>query len=163
VNPELPLRDIHLPEAIGWWPPAPGWWILLAAIILLGLWLWRRYRAMQKQRAFRRSVERELDTIASAFRQHQDAHRLVQDLSVLLRRAAMSVAPRQQVAGEVGEPWLRHLDELANMQLFDTRTGRQLITAPYQPKADVDTQALLEICRQWLRQINHGWKDHAHV
>ena len=163
MNPELPLRDIHLPEAIGWWPPAPGWWLLLAAIILLGLWLLRRYQAMQRQRALRRSVERELDAIARAFDQHQDAHRLVQDLSVLLRRVAMSVAPRQEVAGEVGEPWLRHLDALANTQLFDTETGRQLITAPYQPKADVDTQALLEICRQWLRQINRGWKHHAHV
>ena len=25
---ELPIRDIHLPETIGWFPPAIGWWIL---------------------------------------------------------------------------------------------------------------------------------------
>ena len=25
---QLDLRDIHLPEAIGWWPPAIGWWLL---------------------------------------------------------------------------------------------------------------------------------------
>ncbi len=23
---ELPLRDLHLPDAVGWWPLAPGWW-----------------------------------------------------------------------------------------------------------------------------------------
>jgi hypothetical protein len=29
------LADIHLPEAVSFWPPAPGWWIL--ALILLGI------------------------------------------------------------------------------------------------------------------------------
>ena len=32
----LPLRDLHLPDAIGWWPLAPGWWVLIA-LSLLGL------------------------------------------------------------------------------------------------------------------------------
>ena len=27
------LRDIHLPEAVPWWPPAPGWWMLFALVI----------------------------------------------------------------------------------------------------------------------------------
>ncbi len=33
---QLPLRDIHLPGSIGWWPPAPGWW-LLAGLLLAAL------------------------------------------------------------------------------------------------------------------------------
>ena len=33
---EIPIRDLHLPEAIGWWPLAPGWWVL---IVLLGIGL----------------------------------------------------------------------------------------------------------------------------
>ena len=27
---QIPLRDLHLPEAISWWPLAPGWWLLIA-------------------------------------------------------------------------------------------------------------------------------------
>ena len=163
MNPELPLRDIHLPEAIGWWPPAPGWWIVLAVTILLGFWLLPHYRAWQKRRIIRRSVEAELQAIDTAFQQHRNKHQLVQDLSILLRRVAMSLASRQEIAGQVGEQWLQQLDELANTRLFNTETGRQLITAPYQPEARVDSQALLKICRLWLSQINRRWNHHAHV
>ena len=31
---QLPLRDLHLPETIGWWPLAPGWWFAIAALVV---------------------------------------------------------------------------------------------------------------------------------
>ena len=42
---QLPLKDIHLPEAIGWWPPAIGWWLLAVLIplsIALLYWIYKR-------------------------------------------------------------------------------------------------------------------------
>jgi len=30
---ELPLKDIHLPDAITWWPLAIGWWLLIVMVI----------------------------------------------------------------------------------------------------------------------------------
>ena len=51
----LQLHDIHLPDPAGWWPPAPGWWIL--ALLLLALliwfsrvsWQWMKYQRWRKQ------------------------------------------------------------------------------------------------------------------
>jgi uncharacterized membrane protein len=54
------LREIILPPPVPWWPPAPGWWLLFAAIALTALAfafrLFRRWRV----NAYRRAALREL-------------------------------------------------------------------------------------------------------
>ena len=55
MDPEqIPLRDLHLPEPVGWWPLAWGWWILialaLAGIAYLLLRAWRQWRANRPRR-----------------------------------------------------------------------------------------------------------------
>ena len=35
MDPEqIPLRALHLPDAIGWWPLAPGWWVVIGLAVL---------------------------------------------------------------------------------------------------------------------------------
>ena len=76
MDPEqLPLRDLHLPDAIGWWPLATGWWILLGlafAMLLVWTWLWLKKR---KRDAARRYAMRELDAYVADFRRDGDAIR----------------------------------------------------------------------------------------
>ena len=46
ANPLDQLKDIHTPDAIGLWPPAIGWYLvlifLIAVLVLAGVMLWRR-------------------------------------------------------------------------------------------------------------------------
>ena len=66
MNPETlvdRLAPLRTPEAVSWWPPAPGWWILaaiaLAIVALLLRYLWRyhrRGRPLRVARAIARGV-----------------------------------------------------------------------------------------------------------
>ena len=59
-NPTLEqLRDIHLPEAVHWWPPAPGWWIVTTLVLALLIWLVRYLQRRYRHQYFR-SESREL-------------------------------------------------------------------------------------------------------
>ena len=103
---ELPLRDIHLPAPVGWWPPAPGWWLLLAGVLMLaalGALALRRYRRRQLHRDALAEYRRLADAPLTP------AQRL-RELSVLLRRAAISFYPQADIAGLTGLDWLRFLD-----------------------------------------------------
>ena len=154
MNPgsELPLRDIHLPDPVSWWPPAPGWWMLLAllvAIALLSGFLHHRYR----RNALQRAAQQALHKIGEDYRQSGDALLLAQQLSLLLRRVSLSCYPRQQVAGLTGRAWLSLLDRTLPGDEFQQGAGRVLIDAPYSLDSRVDGPALLRLCERWLRQL----------
>lgn len=162
MNTGLPLRDIHLPDAVGWWPPAPGWWLLGVVLIglFVGIFWWLRQRR-QRTRVYR-SARVELGNIKQRFQQQQDATAFVRELSVLLRRVAITVSPRKQAAGLTGEQWLSYLDRLADAQLFATDTGRQLLNAPYRQASDIDADRLLIVCEQWLGRLGQqAGQSHA--
>ena len=113
LNPDplaLPLREIHLPESVGWWPPAPGWW-LLTVLLALGfaavcyarlLYRRRRYSAVNMAR-------RELGQIRSRYATDRDAGRCARSVSALLRRLSISVFPAAESAGLTGSEWLAFL------------------------------------------------------
>ena len=156
MNPAtLPLRDIHLPPAPGWWPPAPGWWALVVIGIaaIAGLWWWRtRHRRLSAGTAARREIER----LRRAAHEMGPAL-LAQELSVLLRRAAVSFYPRTDAAAITGENWLRFLDQPLTGQPFSTGQGRLIAELPYR-RVVTATEAgpLLDLCAQWVEAAARG-------
>jgi len=155
MNPEqLPLRDLHLPEAIGWWPLAPGWWFVIALFVLvLGLLMhraWRKYRF----NAPRRYAKRSLAAIEAEYRSHRNPVALGRDISELLRRAMLAYAPRHEVAGLTGDAWLEWLDKDLSVPYFHTDGGKSLLQLPYRDPqgdfSDVDIDALLSAVQNRL-------------
>lgn len=130
----LPLRDLHLPDAIGLWPLAPGWWLLLALVLLaIGL-LVNAYRKRHRQSAARRFALKRLELLARSYAENGDAVGLGIEVSELLRRTMLAYAPRSDVAGLTGEAWLEWLDRDLDRSHFVEGDGRPLIEWPYRSK-----------------------------
>lgn len=149
MNDNLPLRDIHLPDSVSWWPPAPGWWVLLALLICACLIMryWRRNRG---RRNLRQLALQELDRIENRFGQQDNERQALENLSVLLRRIAVSRYPREQVASLTGDRWLQFLDSVTGTDEFSRGPGRALADAPYNPALHADIPDLIDLSRRWI-------------
>jgi len=148
----LPLRDIHLPDPVSWWPPAPGWWLLLIsmAVIIAGILLFKHLRRRWR---LKRTVLAELGILREQYNDNHDRVQLVKSLSALMRRASISFYPRQKSASLTGEQWLQHLDRTAQRKEFRHGNGSILATAPYLPAnkvIDTDFDDLFSLCEDWL-------------
>jgi hypothetical protein len=148
---QIPLRDLHLPEVIGWWPLAPGWWFLIGLVVAaLGYFLFRslvRWRA----NAARRIALREIARIHGEYQQGADEISLAIELSELLRRAMLAYAPRDEVAGLTGMRWLQWLDQGLEDHPFSKGPGQNVESLPYRRPGvvedDVDVEGLIEAVR----------------
>ncbi len=138
------LRDIHLPHA-SWWPPAPGWWLLAGALLLLtvGITLWiRRLR----RRGPLRAALREIDALQAAHVRDADDARLIDGASRLMRRVALRTAP--EVGAQAGEAWRAfvrcYARDAATMETLD-----RLDVARFRPRPEVDASAVVAALRSW--------------
>lgn len=149
MEQQLPLKDIHLPDSVGWWPPAPGWWLLPILIALLAVIVRLVYR-----RLIRRTPAKSAQKLLTSLRQRRsdDPIQTVAQLSVLLRRAALSLDSRAQVASLRGDAWLEYLDSFLPDAPFREGVGRCLADLHYRPTApdDIDIDALFALCERWL-------------
>jgi hypothetical protein len=157
----LPLRDIHLPGPVSWWPPAPGWWVL-AAVLLAGLAL---YALRYYQSRHRRVALRTLKRVHAALEQGAEPVACLQNVSTVLRRFAMTTAAPgtpdhaalavagPDVPGLIGERWLAYLDSRWQRDTFVSGPGRALLAAPYARPHSIERGAALELttlCADWL-------------
>lgn len=152
---EIPLRDLHLPTLIGWWPLAPGWWVVIALVAAGLAWMLRNYLRTRARGAARRHALRQFETLTADYRQHQNAVLYGRQLSELLRRTMLAYAPRSEVAGLTGEAWLAWLDRGMHEPQFQGSAGRGLLELPYRDQsadiAAIDIAALQAAVRNRIQ------------
>ena len=148
---QIPLRDIHLPDPVAFWPLAFGWWILaglaMVALVVLGL----RYYAARRHRAARRALQKAMTTLRSG----EEPVLCAQRVSTTMRRFAMTVTEEpESVAGLAGQPWLDFLDSRWEEAHFTQGAGRALVTAPYLAGGRLQQEHCLElglVCIDWVK------------
>lgn len=146
---QLELQPIHLPADVSAWPPAPGWWIVFAMILALlaaAFLGYRRYRRL----AFRREA---LTLLAELEKQQDQAPlQLIDAVSALLKRVAITVHGREKVAGRTGDSWLQFLDASGRTNGFTQGPGRVLGASRFRPDITLDAPALMALCRDWIQK-----------
>ncbi|MGJ8609534.1 MAG: DUF4381 domain-containing protein [Octadecabacter sp.] len=135
------LRDIRLPDQIGWWPLAYGWWLAFALVcvaFLVGL----IYTARRKQSARTRAL-RELALLRT-----DDPQGFATAVSMLLRRVARR---KDALAAQLsGSGWADHLTHKG----LAADLARYLSEATYAPQAAQrpDDETLRDAAAQWIRR-----------
>ncbi|MDX1561281.1 MAG: DUF4381 domain-containing protein [Gammaproteobacteria bacterium] len=147
---QLPLRDIHMPAPVAWWPPAIGWWLVLGIVVVAAAVAWFRYRSRFRERAALRGLK----AVATALANGSAPAICLQQISMILRRFAMSIDAPVPVAGLTGDEWLRFLDSRWQRNDFAEGDGRLLIYGPYAPEGRVgpdDVESLARLGIEWVR------------
>jgi hypothetical protein len=144
------LRDIAVPAPVSFLPQTWGWAVLAAILALIAAILLitglRRYH----RNAYRRAALQQLDAIArqADVTGHADTATAV---AVVVKRTALSLWPRQAVAGLSGEEWIRFIAAHSTVPP-GPELKQLLLTGEYRDARPSDGPALLDEARQWIGQ-----------
>lgn len=155
------LKEIHEPAAIGVWPLAPGWWILIVCttfIAIVTILLWRRH--IQKNGWKKEAV----NTIAAIKKQasEQSHHQSLFLINQLIKRVAIYKCNDTSIKALTGESWGQYLVDFLNgpdtPNMFSTQQLNLLSEGLYQQTIDTDKSinaeitALLKALNNWIKE-----------
>jgi uncharacterized protein DUF4381 len=155
------LYDIITPPPIPWWPPAPGWYVLGGAALVLAAWAgWRGWRYWQAA-AYRRAALSELQQLKTRTADNVQRVSALQELPALVKRTALVAFPRQEVASLSSTAWLEFLDRTGHTDAFTRGGGQCLPVLFYDPHAasrlaSQDTAELFRVVAHWMRHHSHA-------
>ena len=132
------LYDIIVPEPASWWPPAPGFWILLLAFITVFAVLLIRWLKKNRKNAYRRAAMRELEQANTA-----------PEIAAILRRTALVAYSRETVASLHGADWFQWLEKTAGIQMPESAIIAMNKIYSNNPSAP---EALRSYTSEWIRK-----------
>jgi hypothetical protein len=144
------LRDIHMSASPGFWPPAPGWWVLAAIVAALlglaGMALSRRLAVRRRRRALLDA----LDRLNRNIDPQTQAHEYIAGINRLFRTVAIRAFPDSACTSMQGEAWVEFIRSLQPDRL-DGSSLAVLASGPYQPGPVFDVEALNQQVSAWVR------------
>jgi hypothetical protein len=133
------LHDLVLPPAVPWWPPAPGWYVVLALLIFFAAWLAWRFSKSWRANSYRRAALRELPRLRDA-----------PAIAELLRRTALAIAPRSVIAEKTGTAWLDWLAAQCH-ETMPEAVGKHFTAWVYgRSTADHELSSLRDYAARWI-------------
>jgi len=155
---ELVLKDIHLPAKPSFWPPAIGWWILLAVslIALAGIFIGLKTFLNNKKRQAeqRKNLLNKLSVLEAQLVKNP-SNKAIAEINTLLRQYAINYYPRSEISSLTGSDWLKFLDQSGNTEGFTKGAGRILVEAPYQKSTleNLNQDEFITLVKSWVKQL----------
>jgi uncharacterized protein DUF4381 len=152
------LRDIAVAPPVGYFPPAPGWYVIAALVLAIVVWNALRFRRRRAASLYRRQALAELERLVDVLEHKGGRYEVAARLPELLKRVALHVLPRAEVASLVEDDWLALLDRMYHGDAFREGPGRILPRLAYGPRLFVssipraDVDALVRLSREWIRK-----------
>ncbi|AKP74314.1 hypothetical protein Psal006b_01134 [Piscirickettsia salmonis] len=142
------LKDIHAPEAVSGWPPAPGWLILISIVIILFIvlsYFLKKYRNRQKVKLYGLNSLYDIP-------QHSNSH-YAKECNALLKRVAHYYFPEQNIKILSEKKWhdfliLKLPKKHHNIAITQVN---YLITSLYQPEI-ISNIELKKFVQLWIKE-----------
>lgn len=151
------LQGLSLPESTSFAPATTAWFVLFAFLLaLLGTLAFFGWRRWQRG-AYRRQACALLGRWRTQVHAESPGAPALRRLPQLVKRVALEVWPRPDVAALTGPPWLAFLDGTIGGRAFEDGPGRHLPALAYEgPESGtrLDTQeiqALFDLVDRWIR------------
>ena len=134
----LPLRDIHLPVPVGFWPLAEGWWVvigILGLLLLTGAYVLYRHSQPTALKQALVALDEILDNRSLAVESQN------QSISLLLKQLAVTLYGREQVAPLMGPAWVTWVEGKIGTHPLSSQMKRFLALGAYSRTVDAITDA----------------------
>tara|TARA_Y100000588_G_C13907232_1_gene775535 strand:- start:243 stop:749 length:507 start_codon:yes stop_codon:yes gene_type:complete len=150
------LKDIHLPKDISWWPLAPGWYLLMALLVVIIItsvilyWRWKTQRLSKKQ------ALKILQDYQKQYQQASNPQMFCTQVSELLKRVALVYYPRHEVASLTGSAWVCFLEKTGKNTPF-TKVKYELTDLPFEKEQhtrhrQLMIDELMAWSEKWIQQ-----------
>ncbi|MDD7805364.1 MAG: DUF4381 domain-containing protein [Endozoicomonas sp. (ex Botrylloides leachii)] len=146
------LRANHLPEAVGYWPLAIGWWVLagcLLTFIILVFYFSLRY---WRKNRYRYQGLKLAQKIYKSYEQHGNDRQYAHDCNRLLKKLALHVFIRQDIASLNGKDWLEFLYCSSGNEQFKQPAAAALGSSRFNPDEEPDVTQLHPLIISWIKK-----------
>ena len=145
------MHGLAMPEPVPWILQTRGWWLVAGWLAVVSGLAVIKIISRRRQNRYRREAIDQLRQIESVAA--QDPAAAAVEIALLLKRTALAIYPRQQVAHLYGSDWARFLCETAGNDPGVAGAAVELAGAAYDRNADGGS--LIGPARRWI-EIHHA-------
>lgn len=135
------LRDIHAPDVVSAWPPAIGWYIVAALLLLITYICFRvvKRELYRRKMGYRRHALVGLSARERTYKKDNNASSYLQSLNALLKQVAIAAYGRESVSALSGKQWIEFLNSRFDVaQKFDSSLVDYLYSAKAVPSTELN-------------------------